>query len=557
MPFKTWREDVHMSGRERRDNADADHDAASPSPSGGPGSDRDGAASAASPVPALPTSADRKPASVDVAPGAGPALPDVSGQEVEKVQQAQEGQEPQEKAEEDAGKKKRRHRWLPRTVRHLAELLLVGFIVEYFVVPQIGGTHKALNVLASVNPLLLVAGLVLEVLSWVAYFELTRSLIPKSSDPGFASLSRIQLSTLALSHCLPGGNAMGYSLGYRLLMRTGVGGADVAVALATLGLGSAVVLNMIFWLALVVSLPVYGFQSGYLFVAVAGLLLMAFIAGLVVLLTRGDERAIHFLTAIGRRVPFLHPETLPRLFGQLVARVEALSTDRRLLVKAVLLAAANWLFDAASLLVFLGAFGRWVDPVALLVAYGVANIVAALPITPNGLGVMEATLSGILVGFGTPRTIAIWGVIGWRLVNFWLPIPLGGAAYLSLRVHPPAGDQAGLAARRALWRARWRWAIELFGVATISQDIPDELTVIGTAIDEDDLESAGGKVESAAGKEDVDGAKVGRAGGTTASGGPASNWDPTSNGATANGDPRTNGGGAAGSGGPAPPRGAV
>jgi hypothetical protein len=77
--------------------------------------------------------------------------------------------------------------------------------------------------------------------------------------------------------------------------------------------------------------------------------------------------------------------------------------------------------------------------------------------------VVEATVSSILVGFGTPRTIAIWGVIGWRLVNFWLPIPVGGAAYLSLKVHPPADDQAGLAARRALWRARWRWVVDLFG----------------------------------------------------------------------------------------------
>jgi uncharacterized protein (TIRG00374 family) len=520
LAFKTGREDVRMSGRQRGDDGDAEYDAASP----GRGTDIDDAATAALPVPALPVR--------------------------------------QENAEEEAGKKKKRHRWLPRTVRHLAELLLVGFIIEYFVVPQIGGTHKAINVLASVNPWLLVAGLLLEILSWVAYFELTRSLIPKGSDPGFAALSRIQLSTLALSHTLPGGNAMGYSLGYRMLMRTGVGGTDVAVALATLGLGSAVVLNVIFWLALVISLPVYGFQSGYLFVAVAGLLLMAFIAGLVVLLTRGDERAMHFLTAVGRRVPFLHPETLPRLFGQLLGRVEALSKDRRLLAKAVLLAAANWLFDAASLLVFLGAFGRWLDPVALLVAYGVANIVAALPITPNGLGVMEATLSGILVGFGTPRTIAIWGVIGWRLVNFWLPIPLGGAAYLSLRVHPPAGDQAGLAARRAVWRARWRWAIELFGVATLSPDIPDELTVIATAIDEDNVERAGGKVQRAAGKvesaaanEDVDGIEADRARGTTANSGPTTNGtDPTANGPTAQGGSRTNGDGAAASGGLTPPR---
>ncbi len=121
------------------------------------------------------------------------------------------------------------------------------------------------------------------------------------------------------------------------------------------------------------------------------------------------------------------------------------------------------MFDAGVAVFFVGAFGRWVNPVALLVAYGVANIVAAIPITPGGLGVIEATLSGILVGFGTPRAIAIWGVLGWRLVNFWLPIPVGGAAYLSLRVHPPAGNQAGLAARRALWRARWRWVFDLFG----------------------------------------------------------------------------------------------
>jgi hypothetical protein len=25
-------------------------------------------------------------------------------------------------------------------------------------------------------------------------------------------------------------------------------------------------------------------------------------------------------------------------------------------------------------------------------------------------------------------------VLGWRLVNFWLPIPVGAAAYLSLRL---------------------------------------------------------------------------------------------------------------------------
>ena len=46
---------------------------------------------------------------------------------------------------------------------------------------------------------------------------------------------------------------------------------------------------------------------------------------------------------------------------------------------------------------------------------------------------VEAVLTSSLVGFGVPRGIAILGVIGYRLVNFWLPIPMGAVAYLTLR----------------------------------------------------------------------------------------------------------------------------
>ncbi|MGH9115553.1 MAG: lysylphosphatidylglycerol synthase transmembrane domain-containing protein, partial [Acidimicrobiales bacterium] len=96
----------------------------------------------------------------------------------------------------------------------------------------------------------------------------------------------------------------------------------------------------------------------------------------------------------------------------------------------------NWLLDAASLWVFVGAFGHWVNPDGLLVAYGLANVLAAIPLTPGGLGVIEATLTSVLVGFGTARGVATLGVIGYRLIQFWAPIPLGGLTYLSLQVDP-------------------------------------------------------------------------------------------------------------------------
>jgi uncharacterized membrane protein YbhN (UPF0104 family) len=40
-----------------------------------------------------------------------------------------------------------------------------------------------------------------------------------------------------------------------------------------------------------------------------------------------------------------------------------------------------------------------------------------------------------LVAAGVPAHLALVGVLGWRLVNYWLPIPVGGPMWLTLRHH--------------------------------------------------------------------------------------------------------------------------
>ncbi len=96
-------------------------------------------------------------------------------------------------------------------------------------------------------------------------------------------------------------------------------------------------------------------------------------------------------------------------------------------------AALNWLLDAAVLWVFLLAFGHTVGVIGLLVAFGLASVLAVLPITPGGLGVVEGVLVPTLVAFGVPGAPALLAVLGWRVVNFWLPVPAAGPSYLSLR----------------------------------------------------------------------------------------------------------------------------
>jgi hypothetical protein len=110
-------------------------------------------------------------------------------------------------------------------------------------------------------------------------------------------------------------------------------------------------------------------------------------------------------------------------------------------------ASLNWLLDAASLWCFIAAFGGHANPVGLFAAYGIANVIGAIPITPGGLGIIDTITPVLLIGFGLTRSVATLGVLAWRLVNFWLPIPTGALAYVSLKVPRGAGLRS---MRRAL-----------------------------------------------------------------------------------------------------------
>jgi uncharacterized protein (TIRG00374 family) len=321
-----------------------------------------------------------------------------------------------------------------RSVRHIVSLLVVLLVVEYLVLPQIAGARHALRLLGDVRLIDVLAGVALEIAAIAAYAALTRSVLPRRSRPSYARVLRIDLSTLAISHVIPGGSAAGTSIGYRLLTDAGVDGADAGFALAIQGIGSAVVLNVLLWLGLLVSIPAQGFDPIYGTAALVGAVLLGGFAAVVVLLSHGEAKAAKAARAVARRLPFLDEERVHQLVHRLATRLHELAADRRLLVSAVAWAAANWLLDAASLWVFLAAFGHRTGVDELIVAYGLANVLAAIPITPGGLGVIETVLTSSLVGFGTPRGIAILGVISYRLVSFWLPIPIGAASYGTLAV---------------------------------------------------------------------------------------------------------------------------
>lgn len=328
---------------------------------------------------------------------------------------------------------RRPHRRIRREVKWGVGVFIVVLLLEYLVLPELGGVGRSLHELDRVNVVYLIAGFVLEAVSLVAYAQLTRTVLP-ASGPKRARVLRIDLSTLALSHVVPGGTAGGAALGYRLITQEGVSGTDTGFALAMQGVGSALVLNAIFGVALLISLFLRGYNPLYAVAAGAGVLLMATVAVAVVLLTKGHARVVELVRRLGMSAPFIDGDRLADAVGRFAERLATFAAQRQVLRRAVGWAAANWLFDAASLWVCVAAFHTVISPIYLLVAYGLANILAVIPITPGGLGIIEGVLVPTLVGFGVPnKSIALLAVLIYRFFNFWLPIPVGGLSYLSLR----------------------------------------------------------------------------------------------------------------------------
>src|SRR5450755_1908280 len=221
--------------------------------------------------------------------------------------------------------------WLPFLVKPLRRgivLFIVALVIEYLVVPELVGASKDLSLLGRVNAGWLIAGVVTEALSLFCYGLLTRAVLPPPGPddpprPGLSRLFRIDLA--AAAHVIPAGTLGSAGIGYRLFTAEGIKGNDAAVMMATKGLGSTVVLNVLLWLSLVVSIPLAGFHLIYVTVAIIGAVLLFAIAALAFGITRGVGRASRILHAVGDRIPGLTGERLEEGFRQTVASLSALA----------------------------------------------------------------------------------------------------------------------------------------------------------------------------------------------------------------------------------------
>src|SRR5947209_15995979 len=108
------------------------------------------------------------------------------------------------------------------------------------------------------------------------------------------------------------------------------------------------------------------------------------------MLTRHERAIANRLARMLGRLPLLTDDGVSAAVIGAATYLRHLRADHVLLGRVAVMAAVNWLLDAGALWACVRAFGHTLGPIGLLVPYGIANVLAALPITPAGLGIVEA-----------------------------------------------------------------------------------------------------------------------------------------------------------------------
>jgi uncharacterized protein (TIRG00374 family) len=244
---------------------------------------------------------------------------------------------------------------------------------------------------------------------------------------GWYAVASSQLAGNALSKVAPGGGAIGAALQYRMLVQAGLSRGPVVAGLTAASL-------LVF--AVVLALPVLavpalarGSVDRSLVEAVAiGLAIFVVLFGVGVLLLAFDRP----LRWVGRTIQRLRnrlrrgAEPLTGLPKRLVReRDRILGTLGASWKRALAATIGRWAFDYLTLLAALAAVGSHPRPALVLLAFCAAQILAQIPVTPGGLGFVEAGLTATLSLAGVAAGDAVLATFAYRLFSYWLMLPLG------------------------------------------------------------------------------------------------------------------------------------
>jgi uncharacterized protein (TIRG00374 family) len=318
----------------------------------------------------------------------------------------------------------------PATLARHGILLVVTGVSLYLLAPALLEVFGAFDQLDDINPLWFVGMLALQVGSYACMWAVQRVAIrARRWGPVVTS----QLASNAFGRVVPGGVAAAGAMQYAMLARAGVPPAAAAsgmTASSVIVFGTLLALPLLAVPAIVTGATV---DPGLLHAAIAGAVVFVAILVVGVACVVWDRP----LEVIGRAAQGVRNRLLRRR-EPLTDLPERLIRERNIVLEvlgrkwweALLGAAGRWVLDYLTLLAALYAVGSQPRASLVLLAFFAAQLLGTLPLTPGGLGFVEAGLTGTLALAGVGAAAAVVATLAYRLVAFWLPIPAGGVAAL-------------------------------------------------------------------------------------------------------------------------------
>ena len=319
----------------------------------------------------------------------------------------------------------------------------IAGVAIYLVFPSITEVLASWPRLSTLQPVWFALAIAFEVGHFICTFGLQRlALRTKAWFPVVTS----QLASNAVSLIVPGGAAMGAAVQFRMLAVSGLDTGTTVGGLAAfslLGVGGLLALPLFALPVIVVGGPTT--SRGLVNAAILGAVGFVVFAGFGALVLATDA-PLRWAGRFVQRVRNLVLRKRPPLRD-----LDKTLVDQRNLIRdvlgtqwwrAVLLSAGRLALDYLCLLAALRATGSHPRPSLILVAYAVAGIIGLIPITPGGLGIVEASLTGLLVLAGVSSSSAVLATLTYRLASYWVPLAVGPLAYgafkLRYRGHPPS-----------------------------------------------------------------------------------------------------------------------
>jgi len=321
--------------------------------------------------------------------------------------------------------------------------IVLAVVAIYVLFPKIVGLDDVLERLADARPAWLAAAVGFNVLAFAAYVALFRGVLGgQEAGRVRARLDarasyEITMAGLAATRIFSAAGAGGIVLTYWALRKAGMERRMAAARMVAF----LALLYAIYLLGLIV----FGvlLRTGVLRgddplggtvvpAAIAGVTLL--VLGLVAFIPGDVERRLAGLGLGGRLARWASKlARFPATLATGVRTALAFARHPRRGSLAVAGAAGFWAANIAILWASFAAFGQHVPVGVLVQGFFVGMTANLIPSPAGGVGSVDAGMIGAFVLFGLPAETVFAGVLAYRVIAFWLPIPPGLVAYFQLR----------------------------------------------------------------------------------------------------------------------------